>query len=526
MNDYILFDLDGTLTDSKIGITSCVQYALKAQGIIEENLDKLEPFIGPPLKQSFMEFYQLDEKQAEEAIVKYRERYSKTGLYENQIYKGIPAMLRKLKRSGAKLAVASSKPAVYVEKILKHFHIAKYFDVVVGSELDGRRIDKQEVVEEALCQLFDNGKIVREKCTMVGDRKFDIEGAAAFSITSVGVTYGYGGMQELKEAKADYIVRSVEELEGLLLRGSKERMADRKGNTSTEGVSNQKAVSGMKEKYIRPMVEILLPIILYYIISDAVRIIASYLVLLIGTKGSPLLAAAILVADGGSGEVLGLTGNASAIVMGIAFLAAYLYLYKAFAKMELIEASIHDKGLAERKPAFWVTVSVLLAIVFSIGLNVFLNQVGLVEASDSFQQISDKQMSVNLIIGIVLYGIISPLTEETIFRGILFNKMRKYFPVGISILVSSLFFGLYHGNPVQIIYGTLSGCLFAYLYAKSGRFYVTVILHGVMNVVTFLLTEAGFFQSGWNHLGIGIVFLLAGIVAVGWLHKITKAESK
>ena len=125
MNQYLLFDLDGTLTDPKLGITTCVQYALKFFGIEEPDLDKLEPFIGPPLKDSFMEFYGMDEAQAEEAIAKYRERFSTVGMFENEVYPGIVRMLRRCKKSGAKLAVASSKPEIFVKKILEHFHLAK-----------------------------------------------------------------------------------------------------------------------------------------------------------------------------------------------------------------------------------------------------------------------------------------------------------------------------------------------------------------------------------------------------------------
>jgi len=154
MKAYLLFDLDGTLTDPKLGITTCVQYALKSFGIEEPDLDKLEPFIGPPLKDSFMQFYGLDEKEAETAVDKYRERFQDIGLFENEIYPGIREMLRVLKKKGMHLAVASSKPTVFVERILEHFKIRKYFEVVVGSELDGRRVNKDEVVQEALSALF------------------------------------------------------------------------------------------------------------------------------------------------------------------------------------------------------------------------------------------------------------------------------------------------------------------------------------------------------------------------------------
>ena len=235
--DTILFDLDGTLTDPKVGITKSVQYALQALGIEEPDLDKLEPFIGPPLKDSFMEFYGFNHEQTEIAVEKYRERFVVTGIFENEIYAGIAQMLANLHCAGKKLAIASSKPTVLVERILEHFAIQAYFDVVVGSEMDGTRSRKEEVVEEALRRLVPqifvnpsersaeessiqqiNKKALRKSIAMVGDRKFDIEGAKAFGLTGIGVAFGYAQEGELEQAGADYIVETVAELERLLMK--------------------------------------------------------------------------------------------------------------------------------------------------------------------------------------------------------------------------------------------------------------------------------------------------------------------
>lgn len=217
MYEYILFDLDGTLTDPKVGITTCVQYALQHFGIEEPDLDKLEPFIGPPLIDSFMEFYHMTEAEALLGVEKYRERFQTVGLYENEIYDGIAPMLQKLHTDGRILALASSKPTVFVKKILEYFEIAAYFDVIVGSELDGTRSRKEEVVEEALRRLQKDGAVLtKENCAMVGDRKFDVEGGREHALTTIGVQYGYAADGELQEAGADYIVGTVEELGAVL----------------------------------------------------------------------------------------------------------------------------------------------------------------------------------------------------------------------------------------------------------------------------------------------------------------------
>ncbi len=222
MYHYILFDLDGTLTDPKPGITRCVQYALHKFGIEEPDLDKLEPFIGPPLLDSFQEFYGFEEEKGQQAIVYYRERFRTVGLFENEVYPGIAQMLARLQEAGCHLAVASSKPEIFVKRILEHFGLSSYFEVVVGSELDGRRARKEEVVEEALRQLLGEEALAQqslrpiEDVVMVGDRKFDIQGAKRFGIVSIGVRYGYAGQGELEEAGADRIAATVEELEEAL----------------------------------------------------------------------------------------------------------------------------------------------------------------------------------------------------------------------------------------------------------------------------------------------------------------------
>ncbi|MDE5697106.1 MAG: HAD hydrolase-like protein [Lachnospiraceae bacterium] len=221
MFQYILFDLDGTLTDPKLGITSSVQYALRALGIEEPSLDKLEPFIGPPLADSFREFYGLDEELTATAVARYRERFQDQGIYENEIYPGVADMLAALKAGGKKLSIASSKPTPFVERILDYFAIRTYFDVIVGSNLDGTRSRKEEVVEEALRQMLPAGMTSAEKkaaVAMVGDRRFDIEGAKEHGLTSVGVSFGYAPEGELEQAGADFIVDTVNALSELLMR--------------------------------------------------------------------------------------------------------------------------------------------------------------------------------------------------------------------------------------------------------------------------------------------------------------------
>lgn len=205
----VLFDLDGTLTDPMIGITKCVQYALNHYGIDEE-IENLTKFIGPPLIDSFMEFYGFSPEQAREATSVYRERFAPIGKFENEVYPGIPEMLSKLKEKGIKLLVASSKPEPFVNDILVHFNLDGYFDIVVGSLLNETRTKKEEVIEEALLQL--GSEFSKDEIAMVGDRKFDVASANQYGLISVGVRYGYAEPGELEAENPDFIAATVEEL--------------------------------------------------------------------------------------------------------------------------------------------------------------------------------------------------------------------------------------------------------------------------------------------------------------------------
>lgn len=209
---YIFFDLDGTLTDPKEGITKCVQYALDCYGIHEET-DNLLDFIGPPLVDSFMEFYGFSEDKALAAVEKYRERFAKIGIFENKVYDGVCEMLQKLTDSGRVPVLATSKPKVFADVIVKKFRLRPYLKMVSGSELDGTRNNKDEVIEYALKKL---GCPV-ESVIMVGDRRQDIIGAKKCGVASCGVRFGYAEPNELEEAGADYIVNSIDELTELLM---------------------------------------------------------------------------------------------------------------------------------------------------------------------------------------------------------------------------------------------------------------------------------------------------------------------
>lgn len=209
MFDYLFFDLDGTLTDPAQGITNSFIHALKYFGIEIPTYEKLCTFIGPPLVDTFKTQLGFDDEKAALGVKKYREYFAEKGLLENYVYDGIPEILSTLKTNGHKLVVATSKPEEYSIRILEHFNLAKYFEFICGSNMDETRSKKDEVIAYAIekCNIKDKSNIL-----MIGDRMHDIIGAHKNNIKSCGVLYGYGNLEELQNAGADYIVKSVKDL--------------------------------------------------------------------------------------------------------------------------------------------------------------------------------------------------------------------------------------------------------------------------------------------------------------------------
>ncbi len=209
----LLFDLDGTITNPEEGITTAVAYALDFFGNSYESKKALRPFIGPPLREQFMLYCGVDRDKGEEYVAKYREYYAVKGLYQNEVYKGIPQMLEKLKKQGKKIVLATSKPEMFAKIILDHFNLSQYFDFVAGALMSNSRTNKSEVIQYALESI---GNPDKDSVLMVGDRLHDVEGAATFGIKTVGVTFGFGSKKELQEAGAYKTVDTVDELYSLL----------------------------------------------------------------------------------------------------------------------------------------------------------------------------------------------------------------------------------------------------------------------------------------------------------------------
>ncbi len=562
MFSYILFDLDGTLSDPKQGICGSVQYALKSFGIDEPDLDRLEPFIGPPLRDSFMRYYDFTPEQAEAAVAKYRERFSVTGKYENTLYPGITVLLHDLEQAGAKLAVASSKPTVYVEDILVHFGIRQYFDIVVGSELDGTRDRKEEVVLEALRQLAQRYGAKPWEVVMVGDRSFDIEGAKAAGTHNIAVAYGYAQPGELEQAGAEIIVRDVQGLRQVLLggaghfarqgagqngrqdgwqtagqngwqgagqeppvgssrryRSSAWQSAGQGGAAGTWQSARQNAgqnaaapggrkLSDKARNFWKAIGMSALAMGTYYMVSIGI----SMGVLLLAILLSPVLE---VFGIGVGEESYNLWMN---LANAAATLGAFAACFGIWRKQMSFKPQKSIDGLS-------VVPMVILAAASAVGMNGLLNVIELYRYSPTFQEISQIQFDTPIWLGILSYGILAPLGEEVVFRGVVYGQLKKVMKVPAAIVLSGLAFGLFHGNLVQAVYATVIGVLLALVYELYGTLAAPMVFHSVANLFVYIVLDLTSFGDAFLTPVACIFFLVISAVSVIMMYKLQKKQA-
>lgn len=554
MFSYILFDLDGTLSDPKQGICGSVQYALKSFGIEEPDIDRLESFIGPPLRDSFMKYYGFTPEQAEEAVAKYRERFSVTGKYENTLYPGIAPLLHDLVRAGAKLAIASSKPTVYVEDILVHFGIRQYFDIVVGSELDGTRDRKEEVVDEALRQLDEKYGAKPCEVVMVGDRCFDVEGAKAAGTRSVAVTYGYAQPGELEQAGADIIVRDVEGLRQVLMGGAGQNSWQNAGQNTRTGERGQIPPVGSSSRYR----------------SNAWHSAGQ-------SSAAGTWQNAEREAGQNAGQYSGMSGSnprydkmrdfwkaigVSALAMGTYYLVSIAISTGVLVMSMLMTPVLDVFGIGARENTYnlWMNLAnalatagafaacfgiwhkqmnfkakrsidglslvpmAILAAASAVGMNGLLNLIELYRFSPTFQEISEIQFDTPVWLGIISYGILAPLGEEVVFRGVVYGQFKKVMKVPLAIVLSGLAFGLFHGNLVQAVYATVIGILLALVYELYGTLIAPMVFHGIANLFVYIMLDLTSFGGAFLTPAACIIFLALSAVSVVLMCKLQKKQ--
>lgn len=495
MYRYLLFDLDGTLTDPKVGICTCVQYALGKMGIVEEDLDKLEVFIGPPLLDSFKEYYGLSDEKCSEAIAFYRERFADVGKFENEVYPGIPELLRDLKKKGRTLAIASSKPTIFVEQILEHFEIKQYFDVIVGSEEDGRRSKKIEVIEEALRQLFTDTEPEYDEVVMIGDRKFDIEASLEAGVRNIGVSYGYGSREELETAGADKIVNTVAGLRAALLPmvGEDSRAYQMRTQNVAQGQSSDNA-SGPKDykemakesnrKSFVNMWGMIGPVATYKIGAYAgMFMLWTFTILVLGPElvepmTNPLVA--------------------TYTALGAVLLCAFLV--KSFIRLEKKEKEKEQPKLLFRLEPLAYGISIALMAMGLNGLAQISASQAALNASNiaaEAQDVADAAMqmgpslaemkaSLPLIVILLLYGIAMPCVEQFIYTGFSYRRANRFMQPAFSYVVIIFLFAFTKNYTIAGIGGFAVYAATLYAFTRYPKIWYAMLVHSIASVLVQL----------------------------------------
>lgn len=546
MSQVILFDLDGTLTESGEGIIKSVEYALEKLGVTENDPENLKRYVGPPLKESFMKFSGLNEEQAEQGIGYYRERYTKVGMFENRLYPQIPELLEVLKINDKILGVASSKPEIFVNQILEHFGIAQYFQVIVGSELDGRRSKKEEVIEEALLRL--HMQTERDKVLMVGDKEQDVNGARSCGLQCIGVAYGYGTREELSQAGAVYIADTVEDL-GILASPNDEETTEHvesvrknsKNRWERKGVSRRKkeekqnrtkadekaehqwGEDAIKEsdsgsnRPIHPVMQIwrvIYPILIHLGISMAVSIAFSMFFIWKVISGTDISNSYDVVEKINSSTLyqLILTSVLSGVIT--------FFLYRKDQQRRKAGFLGQGEDFVWSPPVIWFSV-IILAIAGSQMLNDLILVFRLNEIFPYYSQMTDDTMTGQPVWLLFLtVGLLAPAAEELIFRGLVFRRMKDFMNPWAAIILSALLFGIYHGNMIQFLYASLMGILLAVIYHRTGTLWTSILAHLVANL--WSLFSNSWWSSMWAKIPFGFILgfvieLLLCVIPVYWI---------
>lgn len=456
----VLFDLDGTLTDSAEGITKCVQHALVSMGYEAPELDDLHCFVGPPLKEMFMEYTGMNSEDGDRAVALYRERYVPTGIYENHLYPRIIKMLELFQKEGIIMGVASSKPEIYVKQILDHFGIDDYFKVIVGSELDGGRVHKKDVLEEAIRRLKMESH--REQIVLVGDTKYDVEGAREAGIQCIGVTYGYGDQDELEGSNPIYLAESVSDV--------------------AECVMSQH-VKPKKETSIYKIWRILYPILLHVGMSSVIAYGAMFIMMAVQMIQTGSLDIGIV-----ANELFQLNSVLTAVSCGMLIPIAHWFYRKDEWKRK-------DYGRRNRIMVAdkfgWKQV--LLVILFFILYSVLTNQLIMWSGLHLLFPYYSEEVAVSLFntsILLVVYlavALLAPISEELIYRGLIYRRLRDYLGEKWAMVMSALIFGLIHGNMVQFVFAFLIGLALAAVYERYKTIWAPIVAHMAVNLFSCIL---------------------------------------
>ena len=481
----VFFDLDGTLTDSGEGIMRCVQYALDREFGIKADSKDLRSFVGPPLREQFIRFANLTPEQADRAIERYRERYRAVGIYESSVYPGIPEMLAELRQAGLRIVLVSTKPTEYCREILRRVGITQYFHYVIGNDKNIPVAGKRDAIEKAVRII---GNVNRNEIVMVGDRRYDVIGAKQCGVGSMGVSYGYGSRGELEYEWPDCIVDNPTELRNVLigqLRAGTQVGYPSQGGSLNPNVVREAAKPAKKGKGLRlgetiyKIWRIVYPILLHLGISTVV--VSGLIIVAAVIEGLVSLPGGVSVYDLVNNQMVLLTGIADAAVVPV----AWLFLRADEKKRK---AGRLESGSLERNKMG--ILHILLIALLAIGIAQAVNfLIALIPYEDAVYEETSEQMfyQTGLIMQLAVIGVIGPISEELIFRGLVFRRIRDYGGFWPAAIISGLVFGIYHGNITQGIFATIMGVLFAMIYEHYGTIWAAIAAHIANNILATLM---------------------------------------
>ncbi|MBQ6544686.1 MAG: HAD hydrolase-like protein [Lachnospiraceae bacterium] len=493
----ILFDLDGTLTDSAAGIIHSVQYALHTIGIEEPDPEKLRGFVGPPLHQYFKEYANLDDETAARCVAAYRERYAGQGAMENKPYPSIPELLLMLRKQGFRLGCVTSKETGQARRVLEQFRLSGFFNAVVGCDARETNVSKEELILRAMRVM--NVPYDRNNVVMVGDRFYDIEGAQAAGIASVGVLYGYGTREELEKSGATYIADNVGEL-GRILCG-----------TGKAPWTNGPATFG------RRIWNVVWPILLWILISNIVASIAG------GIYGA-IYGARLAMQDPSTWDVNGMVQDLYSVLLDykvqmilsvIGNIVSIPIMWRIYKKDEKGRTNRLFTVRTDRKPG---GVNAVLAVImgFSVSavLNILISITGIAEWMYEMNPSRyDMLDSLPLWAEFIAIVIFAPIAEELLFRGIIFRRVRDYSGYLMAAVLSAALFGSVHMDVVTGICAFIIGIIMAILYEYTGSLFTSMLFHAGFNFYSIAISLLPV-ESMSDELANGILIGLLAVCAI------------
>ena len=520
MWNTVIFDLDGTLTESGTGIKRSVQYALSAFGLRITTEQELNKYIGPPLKVSFQKYVGMSPEDAQRAVEIFRERYNTIGVYENALYAGIGNLLAALKCHGFRLAVASNKPDSMVKFVLQYFGIAQYFDVMVGTPENDETSGKAVRIGDALYRL--GLKYTRHMTVYVGDRDEDIEAARLCGIDAIGASYGYGPKEDLIRANPAAVADSPDALLTILLNqaGIARRNVDYQAVWLN--MQNQKAQPSVppayppaqsrpvytalpeqaaympipggvpermafrpKEHIAKKIWRIIYPPLLYTGLSYGISIIAGI-----------IIASLLLTNGSGIGAITEKLESDAVLLQGIAAAAAIPLCIFFFRRDERRRKSgLYPNDCVYPKEKLKIPRVVLFLIytlAIAIVADIAISLSGIEELDSVYQSVEQSFfVKIPLIEQVLILGILGPIAEELVFRALVFRRLHDYMKLRWAVIISAAMFGLTHGNLVQGLFAGVLGIVLALIYVDTGRLIVPILGHMANNLFSVFTNQLG-----------------------------------